>query len=1264
MPQLESDPNDPLGLLDFNYNPDTGTSQPDTYQSDPLGLFQPSGLEQTSGRLAPVAKETVQAEQPVQSAEVGKPAPPEAAAQPTREFNNPLIGDTGQKSIPLQVSRPVAPVATPEQETIQPFIPLTNIPLPVEPEGVDKPGVRTPEQETLETPAISPETILIDIATGGANAARVGYPIIQNAVRSAVIGTLERPVVGKAAEMVEEKYGKVVGALTPLVVSLISAGGTALLNTVASRIQMKRALEVYEKSGAIDPDTVVDNIIKALPAPPGSQAAQKTIDPLGILPATPTPQAGAGTAPPVAAPAAPPATLGEGGYIGKGKTPSKPAFAFSDPAIEAEYKASGGIKKPSLVSRISDTLTELRNKVTREFEHLPKTGEFAPLRSDLLRLQKQKVVASDRTIGILQKNLKDLDASEYDLFSRKIILDDLGYEVAQGHELPYLFTPEKLAIERAATDVEVDANPKIVAALTRRTMALKEVQDNYIAAQSSIGFNVADRFKNPNYFRHQVLAYAETARLTGTGQRLRTPSGREFLKGREGSPENINNNYLQAEYEVLFQMQYDTEVARTIHAIDKKYNIAPRLKAHAKIDGDEDWHNYIPDTHSIWQPREGNLFYHATSIPENMAEELLTRAVEQLPVSREDLHKVIAMGRARKEYVLPNEVVDTLNNLRIPQSQNILSQAAQKILRGWKVWSLASPRRFAKYNLRNASGDAEAVFIGNPRAFKKSPAAFKELYNTMVKGEEPSTDLLEWFDMGGGASNLQVAELGDINKLAAFKAQHERQLKGQEIPMNLWKAYWQKAREITDFRESILRFAAYKDYKEQLIKNGGIPNNFGASNPKEVMELKGIKEKAFWLSNDLLGAYDKVSAMGQNLREYWLPFWSWKEVNFKRTIRLFQNAATDPEGHLAVGKAATAGLKASPYIAYRIGKFLVKAAGLWSILQVYNHLRYPKEEESLPTEVKSRPHLILGIDADGNVNTFNRLGAMGDFLETFGLDAAPKYVDSWTKGKKSLGEIATEMAKSPVNVFAQALTPLVKLPGEIVTGKTVFPDVTHPRSIKDVGQHVAQNLGLENEYKAVFGLPAKPYSDSLITALIYKTDPLEAAYNGIIFEDKADFLKKKGKYGEGSWVNPRTDALYNYKMSLKYKDKVAADKYLQEYMSLGGTQKSLQSSIDRMHPLSGLSKAEKEEFVSSLDVDSKRNLDNAIKFYNSILDTSRQVLPVQQPQKQAKSTAKTYRPYKLKMTRTGHRKKSSLGFNPPSKSEINQQLGIKKEEEE
>ena len=87
-------------------------------------------------------------------------------------------------------------------------------------------------------------------------------------------------------------------------------------------------------------------------------------------------------------------------------------------------------------------------------------------------------------------------------------------------------------------------------------------------------------------------------------------------------------------------------------------------------------------------------------------------------------------------------------------------------------------------------------------------------------------------------------------------------------------------------------------FKDNINKNDGSVKDNVASNRYIVRGLKTTEDKAYQLSKDLLGAYDEISAMGQTLRRYIVPFYSFTESNFKKYFRMFENAFTY-EGNVA-----------------------------------------------------------------------------------------------------------------------------------------------------------------------------------------------------------------------------------------------------------------------------------------------------------------------------------------------------------------------------
>lgn len=916
------------------------------------------------------------------------------------------------------------------------------------------------------------------------------------------------------------------------------------------------------------------------------------------------------------------------------KTPKKAVDLLTDKKVRDRFE-NATIKKKPVAEKLQEGVESIKKNVFRgTVAELPRgtakeRGFFAEARDSIQTLGRQGGVAINKTIRGLEAVTQDFvrakDVEGYNLFSQKVLLDDLAFEMKQGRDLPYGYTPDILARDIAKTDFAVDKAPNVKAALARRRQLMEAVTSDYQKAMKGIGIDLRERFANPDYFRHQVLEHVEERGLFGAGskRRLKAPTGRGFLKRRKGSAKDINRDYLQTESEVLAQMHYDTAKAKMLKDVDLIYNTnKKRTKAQEKQL--QTWDGEYTD----WQPREDSVFYRTFTIPEKAALEAMDLGVAE--VMGKDVRKAMIMGQKAEPWRIPVEIAAALDDMTVGK-RGFAEKISKETMRKWKQWQLVSPRRVVKYNLRNISGDADAAFVGNSQGFLSVPRASVDLLDVMLFKKSPPKRLADWLDMGGLEGTLQAQEMANnIKTLKTFSRFH-RPEKGVTKAVTgafkkTWDGYWKISRGATDFREAILRYANYLDYLDQIKKSPeGRPENFGASLREEVMGLKTPEQKAYKLSNELLGAYDDISPVGQALREHMIPFWSWNEVNFKRYKRFAQNAYMDGKMTEALGRKAAGTAIKSPFIAYRAGKLLLKAYAFQGALQAWNTGAVPyitgeDVESQLPDRKRTRAHLILlrptklkkdfpyvefsAKDKDGKALTFDRLGAFSDFLDWAGLDAAPDQWNEYLAGRKTLGEIMQYSLEAPLNKLWQGSFPLVKLAGETALQRSTYPELFRPRTIKDRGQHIADSFGLGNEYKAIKGLPSRPYSESKWDLLLYRVHPGEAAMADI-YELKRQYMKKIGKEAEGFWLTARGQAMSHYKTSLRLEDKEAAEKYFMEWIRLsvnaGLTPKQLntsfKTSMTRLHPLSGISPKDMPGFLEFIGPGEKDTVKRAVDFY-------------------------------------------------------------------
>jgi hypothetical protein len=896
-------------------------------------------------------------------------------------------------------------------------------------------------------------------------------------------------------------------------------------------------------------------------------------------------------------------------------------FTFESPEVEVAFTAAKKGIAPSdgPVARTLQAVQRVFNLMTRTYVNLPMGKATAVFRETLRQLGAQRPYQSRRVVehmkDVVDVSLKG-DRKAFDLFVRRIILNDLLNETG---DLPYGFTRESLATESARLDTAIGADPRIKEAIDKRRAQWESVKGEYVTAMKDVGFSVEDRLTREDYFRHQVLLYANLRAMSGTSRRLETPTKRGFLKRRQGSTLDINANYFQAEFEVMSQMMVDTEIARAIKKIDTEYNVRAECEAKAKdarAAGNDDatWQDYIPEGYVTYQPREGTSFYLAQSIPERIATKLTADAMQTLGISAEDLKPVLARGGRFKEMVLPEGMAKTLDELKLREDQTLF----RDITNSWKQAMLLAPRRFIRSQARNIYGDLEAVVRGNPSSFTKAKQAAAELWQ-MYRSERAATgEMREFMKRGGGAGTLQAQELGDLNSLRMVQrlipSDATLAQKALKAPGSLWTRYWEGARMAADLREQWMRYSTYLDYLGQMQKSpDGTPRNFGASVPDDIMALKDVRDRAYKLANDLVLPYDEVTEGGRWLRSHMVPFWSFTERNFAREVQLMKNVVQ--EGGVA-GAGRNLAVKAGT-LTLRTTKYLAGAAVALSALQTFNMLKFPQEEDDLPEDVRKRPHLVLGRNEDGTVRYFDRLGNSQDFLEWFGLDTAPADIRDLLNGTLTGREFAQQVSTSGLNKAVQGLHPALKTGAELATKRRIFPDITNPRPIYDVPQYLAESLTVGPDFAAATGRPVKKgdYLDSLDPRAIgsYQADPMESAHYDLL-EWRSTYMTRLGKPTFVPEKGPKGIALWQLKRALRFNDEKAAKRYYAEYLKLDGSEKGFQQSMGYNDLMRGVPKDDREGFKATLTGRRAAQLELAKKYAEQVNGRAKSILGIEIPE--------------------------------------------------
>ena len=229
-----------------------------------------------------------------------------------------------------------------------------------------------------------------------------------------------------------------------------------------------------------------------------------------------------------------------------------------------------------------------------------------------------------------------------------------------------------------------------------------------------------------------------------------------------------------------------------------------------------------------------------------------------------------------------------------------------------------------------------------------------------------------------------------------------------------------------------------------------------------------------------------------------------------------------------------------------------------------------------------------------------------DNLEWFGQDDSPfapfvNDVKEIFNGRQTFTGFVMKLITSPINKVVSGVSPLVKTPFELGMGKSLYPDFTHPRNIRDGWQYMAQSFGMSWPYKAITGKPVDNWQE-FKRLFLYQADAEEAAYFytlGLVRQYQERVL---GKHSGSFSITPRGNVLQNLRTAIRLGNQADVQRYLAEYYRLGGDKKGLKSSMRNMNPLHGLTKAEQQHFLQWISPEDRKYLNRANSFFHRMAD--------------------------------------------------------------
>jgi GGDEF domain-containing protein len=674
---------------------------------------------------------------------------------------------------------------------------------------------------------------------------------------------------------------------------------------------------------------------------------------------------------------------------------------------------------------------------------------------------------------------------------------------------------------------------------------------------------------------------------------------------------------------------------KPLHGLSPEMTTA--LKSYAGFMLDQDKHGQVKirsivedprwlarNGYKEYQAREGRHFFRAMSVPERLMNDAAGAVLNQIVLGKEDLRSVLAVGAARRKMILPAHVADALERFGAPGSdyQTRLQKGARWLQAAWKWDKLYNPVHAPIYWTNNLKSDMVAIARGNPRALTYIPKAAVEVARAL-RGKTISPELNRWIDKGGLASTFIRREgLGEGAGVDLLRKYYTHQ---EPRWVRVKQAYKNVMELPHEWREATGRYATYLAFLDDLKTNGGMPKRYGASIPALVDGLSDLHDKAWKLSNDLVGAYNEVSPVGQNLRRFVFPFWSWQEVSFKREMRLLRNAINSPEVARGMGKQLN-GVQATGVRLLALSRYLAGAAMVGAAAEGWNRMWYGADyRKKLPKELRESfaPVWILRNDPKSGQLLYHRFP--GDFVETLdwlGINGGYHYLQDYMNRKMTGWEIAQDFAGDSARALAnhvyQQSSFAFKAEQELIGGQTGFPDATDPRRV-DKLEAFFREASLDKSYRMLRGIPlpkpakVKLFGKEIGGRLPLKAGPWLAGMDVIhtllnvsaanveennYFDVKADAGQwKRQKNGGGGTPaadrDAKASAAYYFRLSMRYGDIDSAERFLWDFHRYGGTDQAMQQSLQDMEPLHGLKLSEQSRFLEQADGEEKERVRRA-----------------------------------------------------------------------
>ncbi|MBU2685802.1 MAG: hypothetical protein KKF27_21385, partial [Gammaproteobacteria bacterium] len=490
-----------------------------------------------------------------------------------------------------------------------------------------------------------------------------------------------------------------------------------------------------------------------------------------------------------------------------------------------------------------------------------------------------------------------------------------------------------------------------------------------------------------------------------------------------------------------------------------------------------------------WQPKEGNLWFRGEVIPESKLLDAIRESglipegtsPELVMAEMAKIREGLLMGGRRQTWYVEPAIAKALDDMKDVSPKGVGAKAWQGFVKGIRYMLLfvrefpLGPLTYLKNNVVGNITKTLAAGMDAHRIYGELLPAITDLLKYKNKTADPKliAEMEGWIKNGlaiAGSGVSDVDQLRDVMRIV--RRTHNAILMDAKTPtltrlstllMSLGKALLAAGPEVAGVTDEMFRLAAARARRK-------LGRGIWQSSARQVDAETDPQRKAVLVANDLYGNYATTSRATSFFSRWgFLSFPRWTETNLYGYMQGLRNSVRD---------AKDAGRRSDDPRAQALAgtRLAINAAitygALWAFSASLNELMIRSLWDDDDDRKRMRRairwgSIIIGKTKAGDAKIMPILGTWEDVLSWVGLQDAPDKVRAIAAGQKMVGSTAADMAAAPFSKVANMAMPPLKSGFESLFGRSLYPDVSSHRAIRDPVDLALSGWGLSQPYRII-----------------------------------------------------------------------------------------------------------------------------------------------------------------------------------------------------